>query len=162
MLIMGIDPGSLRAGYGLLEVEGRAIKYLDSGVLRYDHIDHFLNRPTEIYQSIADLFRRYRPEEVAFEGLVMVKGTTSMLKLAQARGAMLAALSGHLPNRIFEYAPNLVKSSLMGHGHAAKENIQKGLRMIFPKEHFATNDESDALAVALCHALHRGQKGRGP
>ena len=161
MIIMGIDPGSLRAGYGLLDINGKSLKYLDSGVLRYDHIQEFLNRPSEIYQSIANLFDRYRPDEVAFEGLVMVKGTTSILKLAQARGAMLAALAGHLPDRIFEYAPNLVKSALMGHGHAKKENIQKGLRMLFPKELFATSDESDALAVAVCHALYRGQKGRG-
>lgn len=152
---MGIDPGSLRAGFGLLEVQGRSIKYLDSGIMRYDHINCFLNRLGEIYQSVSLLFNRYQPDEVAFEGLVMVKGTTSLMKLAQARGAMLAALSGNLPDRIFEYAPNLVKSTLMGHGHASKENIQKGLSMIFPKHQFATSDESDALAVAVCHALYR-------
>ena len=86
-----------------------------------------------------------------------MKNPTALMKLAQTRGAMIAAFTQKYKDKIFEYAPNLVKSSTTGYGHSDKEAIQKGLGLIFGKTDFETHDESDAIAVAVCHALNRGQ-----
>jgi crossover junction endodeoxyribonuclease RuvC len=155
MRILGIDPGSRRAGYGLLEVHGSKIKYLASGVLRFDKINKFLDRISPIYHSALKLQQELEFDEIAFESLIYVKSPTSLMKLAQARGAMLAAFADEYHGRIFEYAPNLVKSTVTSDGHARKESVQKGLQMIFGRLEFATDDESDALAIAVTHALHR-------
>lgn len=155
MKILGIDPGSRKAGFAVIEVIGRRFHYLDSGALRYDHIDEFLHRLGEIYQSCLALPQKYPIDEIALESLIYVKGPTSLMKLAQARGAMIAAFSHTHKTKIFEYSPNLVKSSVAGHGHTSKEGIQKSLELIFGKGHYKTNDESDALAIALCHGLNR-------
>ncbi len=155
MIILGIDPGSRKAGYAVIKVEGRKITYLSSGVIRYDHIVEFYKRPVVIYNSIIKLMDEFRPDTVSVESLVFVKNPSSLMKLAQARGAMLAAVGGKLCDNLFEYSPNLIKMSVAGHGHASKESVQKCLEMIFGKKiDFKAYDESDALAIALCHALN--------
>ena len=158
MIILGIDPGSRKAGYAVIKVNGRKMSYIDSGVLRYDKIDEFLDRLGEIHKSCEELVIRYEPAEIALESLIYVKSVTSLAKLAQARGAMIAAFMKTHVGKVSEYAPNLIKSSVTGHGHANKEGVEKTLTMIFGKIEFKTNDESDALAIAVCHALNRGQK----
>ena len=156
--ILGVDPGSLKAGYALIEVAGRQLTYLHSGVFIYPAQAPFLARVNFIYDSFLALKQEWQPTEVALESLVYVKSPTSLFKLAQARGIMLAALR-EMQGRIFEYSPNLVKSSVTGHGLADKASVQKSLNMILGwrngKKTFQTFDESDALAVAVCHSLHR-------
>ena len=156
--ILGVDPGSLKAGYAVIEVVGRKLNYLHSGVFVYPAQEKFLARINYIYDSFATLGETWRPDEVALESLVYVKSPTSLIKLAQARGMMLAALR-NMEGKIFEYSPNLVKSSVTGHGLADKASVQKSLNMILGwrngKKTFQTFDESDALAVAVCHSLHR-------
>jgi crossover junction endodeoxyribonuclease RuvC len=156
MRILGIDPGSRKAGYALIEASGRKFTYLDSGVLRYDNIDEFLDRLGVIYESCDKLIQEYSPDEIAIESLIYVKSVTSLAKLAQARGAMIAAFAKTHCGKVVEYSPNLIKSSVTGHGHATKESVDKALSLIFGKKDFRTHDESDALAIALCHALNRG------
>lgn len=153
MIILGIDPGSIKAGFAIIEYKNRKHSYVNSGVLRYGHIKNFIERPGLIFESIKELFEKYNPDEVAIESLIYVKGTTSMLKLAQARGAMLAAMNIYKQGKIFEYSPNAVKSAVSGHGHAGKEGIQKTINMIFRGIEFKTDDESDAIAIALTHTL---------
>lgn len=161
MIIIGIDPGSRNAGYGVIEVNGKKIKYLDSGVLKFGHIDEFMHRLGEIYTSFSDVIIKYKPEEIAIESLVYVKSATSYAKLSQARGAMIAAfMSSHL-GKVYEYAPNLIKSSVSGHGHASKEGVEKSVEFFLGKRKFSTSDESDALAIAICHALNRKVKSAG-
>ena len=155
--ILGIDPGSRKAGWALIEVEGRKLSYVASGVLHFEKIDEFLDRLAVIHTSIKNLVEEYAPTEVALESLIYVKSIPALSKLAQARGAMIAGLSEKYQGKIFEYSPNLIKSTVTGHGHAAKEGVEKSLRMIFGKLEFKTHDESDALAIAVCHALNRGQ-----
>jgi len=157
MIILGIDPGSRKAGYALIEVQGRKFKYIASGVLRYDKIDEFVDRLGVIYNSCVELVEKYQPHEISIESLIYVKSVTSLAKLAQARGAMIAGFMKTHQGRVCEYAPNLIKASVTGHGHASKEGIDKTLNMIFGPLKFKSNDESDALAIALCHALNRGQ-----
>lgn len=157
MIILGIDPGSRKAGYGLIEVSGRKISYLASGVLRYDKESEFIDRLGMIFKSIEEVLEHFKPAEVAIESLIYVKSVTSLAKLAQARGAMIAALMETHKGNVFEYSPNLIKSSVTGHGHANKESVEKALQMIFAEKLvFKSNDESDALAIAICHALNRG------
>lgn len=158
MIILGIDPGSRKAGYGLIKIEGRKISYLASGVLRYDHVDEFIDRLGLIYQSCEEIMNKYQPVEISVEALIYVKSVEALSKLAQARGAMIAAFSRTHRGRVFEYSPNTVKSSVTGHGHATKESVDKALSMMFGKIEFKTSDESDALAIAVCHALNRNMK----
>ncbi|WP_372653940.1 crossover junction endodeoxyribonuclease RuvC [Halobacteriovorax sp.] len=157
MKILGIDPGSRKAGWALIEKKGRKTIYLSSGTLRYDKIDNFMDRLGVIYASIEELMKEHSPDEVSVESLIYVKSVTSLAKLAQARGAMLAAIIPSHKGKVFEYSPNLIKSAVSGYGHADKSAIEKTMKMIFGKIEFSTNDESDALAIALCHALNAGK-----
>ena len=158
MIILGIDPGSRKAGYALIEVQGKKISYISSGVLKYDHVDEFIERLGMIYQSCSELVGKFKPDEISIEALIYVKSVEALSKLAQARGAMIAAFSKEKNGRIFEYAPNAIKSSVTGHGHADKESVDKAMSMMFGKMTFKTSDESDALAIAVCHALNRNMK----
>ena len=157
MRILGIDPGSRKAGWAVVEVVGRKINYIDSGVLRFDKIPEFLDRLGTIHKSIKDLVSIHKPDEAALEALIYVKSVPALSKLAQARGAMIAGLSEKHQGKVSEYSPTQIKSTVTGHGHAAKEGVEKTLRMMFGNIKFKTNDESDALAIAVCHALSRGQ-----
>lgn len=156
MRFIGIDPGSRKAGYGVIEIQGRKIKYIDSGVLSYDKVNNFIDRLGLIYTSCVELAGKYDPFEVAFESLIYVKSIPALSKLAQARGAMIAGFMETHQGRVFEYSPNLVKNSVTGHGHSTKEGVEKSLKMIFGGDvEFKRHDESDALAIAVCHALMR-------
>ena len=158
MIILGIDPGSRNAGFAVIEVQGKKISYLASGVMKYHHVDNFLDRLGIIYQSCVELTEKYRPDEIAIESLIYVKSVEALSKLAQARGAMVAAFMKTHQHKVFEYAPNLVKSSVTGHGHASKEGVEKFLNLMFGQNVFKTADESDALAIAVCHAFNRSLK----
>ena len=158
MIILGIDPGSRKAGFSVLDVQGKKMTYVASGVMKFDHVDEFIDRLGLIYSACNDLIEKYKPDEVAIEGLIYVKRVDALSKLAQARGAMIAAFKKEDSLKVFEYSPNLIKSSVTGHGHATKEAVDKSLSMIFGKMTFKTSDESDALAIAVCHALNRNMK----
>ncbi|OIQ18239.1 MAG: crossover junction endodeoxyribonuclease RuvC [Bacteriovorax sp. MedPE-SWde] len=160
MIILGIDPGSRKTGWAIIEIQGRKFNYIASGVLRFDKTPEFLDRLVIISASIKELVEKYQPTEVSFESLIYVQSIPALSKLAQARGAMIAGLGDGYQGKVFEYAPSLIKSSVSGHGQSTKEGVEKTLKMIFGNIKFKTNDESDALAIALCHALNRG-KGRG-
>ena len=160
MIILGIDPGSRKAGHAIIETIGRKTKYIASGVMRYDHVPEFIDRLGIIYESCSKIVDEYQPDEIAIESLIYVKNVTSLAKLAEARGAMIASFMRTHSKKVFEYSPNLIKTSVTGYGHATKESIQKGLGMIFGKRNFNGYDESDALAIALCHALNRGTNDR--
>jgi crossover junction endodeoxyribonuclease RuvC len=158
MIILGIDPGSRKAGYAFIEKKGRTLRLLDSGVLRYDKEKEFLLRLGDIYQSIKKLCHEYQPDEVAFESLIYVKSVTSLAKLAQARGAMIAACMELKRGHIYEYSPNSIKSCISGFGHADKEGLLKALKLYFGPLQISSHDESDAIAIAACHALGGGGK----
>jgi crossover junction endodeoxyribonuclease RuvC len=162
MIILGIDPGSRKAGYGLLELVGRKINYIDSGTLAYDKEKDFLSRLGIIHNSCLELVEKYNPDEISFESLIYVKSVTSLAKLAQARGAMISAFMQTHVGRVHEYSPNLIKSTVSGHGHANKESIEKSMKLIFGRAlEFKTHDESDGVAIALTHALLKGHnKGK--
>ena len=155
MLILGIDPGSIKSGWGLIKIEGRKITHVASGVLRYDSKTPLVNRLEEIKTSMQEVIDQYNPDEIALESLIYVKSPTALIKLAHARAMIISTFIETHNERIFEYSPNLIKSSTAGHGHADKLGIQKSVRMILGQIEFETDDQSDALAVAICHSLNR-------
>ncbi len=156
MIVLAIDPGSVTAGYALLQKEGRKINYLASGVLKFKAEDEFLDRVKSIYDQTLKLISDYDPDQIAMESLIYVKSPTALIKLAQSRGAMLAALTQRYHQKIFEYSPNLIKATVTGHGHADKEGVQKFVTQYLGISQFKSHDESDALAIALCHLLNHG------
>ena len=124
--------------------------------MNYSCSGDFLNRLGAIYESCEKLIAKVRPDEIAIESLIYVKNVNSLAKLAQARGAMIASFMKTHPSRVFEYGPNLIKNTVSGFGHADKTSIQQALKLLFGDSlQFVRHDESDALAIALCHALNR-------
>lgn len=162
MIVLAIDPGSVTAGYALLQQDGRKIRHLHSGILKFNSGDEFLHRVKDIYDQTLKLVTEYEPDEIALESLIFVKSPTALIKLAQSRGTMLAALTQKYHQKIFEYSPNLVKSTVTGHGHADKEGIQKVIQQYLGITEFKSHDESDAIAIALCHLLNKGQRILNP
>lgn len=156
MLVLGIDPGSVVSGWALLKVEGNKTTYVKSGILKFDKDTLFLDRSKEIKRKFESLINELRPDEVSLESLIFVKSPTALIKLAQTRGIILATITEKYFGKIFEYSPNLVKSTAVGHGHADKESVKKFLDMVLGKVNYKTHDESDAAAIALCHILNRG------
>ncbi len=167
MIILGIDPGSRKAGYGVIKIEKRKFQYIASGVMSYDGVSNFMDRLGIIYESCLELTKEFEPDQIAIESLIYVKSVPSLAKLAQARGAMIATFMATHQKKVFEYSPNLIKSSVSGHGHAKKEEIEKSISMILGKGiEIKRHDESDALAIAICHGLLEGSSpaknvGRG-
>lgn len=155
MIILGIDPGSRKAGFGLVELKGRDINYLNSFTIKFDGKLLFFDRLKKVYESCCDVFKEYKPDEVAFESLVYVKNISSLVKLSQTRGVMLSALFNSVESPVFEYSPNFIKASLTNYGLSSKESVEKSLKLIFGEIKFETDDSSDALAIAFCHSISR-------
>ncbi len=153
MIILGIDPGSRNTGYALININGKKLTYIASGTIVLTNEKDFNKRLCRVHEEVTKIVEKYKPSEIAFESLIYVKNPTSLIKLSQTRGAMISAL-GKLA-KVFEYAPNTIKSAVTGHGHATKESIQKTLKMIYGELVYKTHDESDALAIATCHGLSR-------
>lgn len=150
MRILGIDPGSRMTGYGLLESDGRKSRHLASGVIKTVSKD-FPQRLGEIFTGLSELLAEYQPHQVAVEQVFVAKNASSALKLGQARGAAIAAaVTRDLP--VFEYTPRAVKQALVGNGGADKEQVQHMVRILLTLQGKMGLDESDALAIALCHA----------
>ncbi len=152
-VILGIDPGTIVMGYGVLAVEQRKPRLEAMGVLQLDkYEDHYL-RLSKIFERVLGLIDEYHPDELAIEAPFFGKNVQSMLKLGRAQGvAMAAALQREIP--IFEYAPLKIKMSITGNGGASKEQVAGMLQRILhiPDAHmFPQLDASDGLAAALCH-----------
>ncbi len=162
MRILGIDPGSVTAGYAVIELNGKKIDVIASGIMKFSTNLDFLDRIPEMTRGIRKIITEFKPDEVALESLIYVKSPTALIKLAQSRGAMLAILADHYAGKIYEYSPNEVKSVVSGHGHADKESMQKFVTLTTGKEDFKTHDESDAIAVALCHHFLKNSKLLSP
>lgn len=164
VLILGIDPGSISTGYALIETSGRNFQILRTGTCKLKSSDDFFNRIKDLNEYFKKLVEGLPPYELALESLIHVKNVSSLAKLAQARGAILAAV-GKTASRVSEYSPNLVKSTVSGYGLSSKQSLEKSLGFIFPEHKFESHDESDALAIALCHSFKRsglGAGGEGP
>jgi crossover junction endodeoxyribonuclease RuvC len=149
-VILGIDPGSRRTGFGVIRLTGAQTDYISSGVIRIPETA-LPERLKVIFDGISEIINRYQPEEVAIENVFMAKSAGSALKLGQARGAaIVAAVSRGLP--VAEYEARKVKQSVVGTGAATKIQVQHMVRTLLNLPGDPQEDAADALAVALCHA----------
>jgi crossover junction endodeoxyribonuclease RuvC len=152
--ILGIDPGLRNTGWGLIEVTGSRLAYIGCGSIKTDAATATAERLALIHRALARLIAAERPNEGAVEETFVNRDPQSALKLGQARGVALAALSlGGL--RVAEYAANLIKKTVVGVGHAEKEQVAMMVKMLLPASEARTPDAADALAAAICHAQHR-------
>ena len=153
--IIGIDPGLRRTGWGVVESSGSRLSFVGAGTIRPDEGDTLAKRLCAIHDALAGIVQSFAPDEAAVEATFVNRDAAATLKLGQARGvAMLVpARAGIL---VAEYAPNAVKKAIVGAGHAEKAQIRMMVSVLLPRAEFDTDDSADALAVAICHAHHRG------
>ncbi|TMI64842.1 MAG: crossover junction endodeoxyribonuclease RuvC [Bacteroidetes bacterium] len=150
-IILGIDPGTLITGYGIIECTGNSISLREMDVLKQSGKKDNYIRLQLIYKKVENLIKKYNPDEFAIEAPFFGKNVQSMLKLGRAQGvAIAAAISAGLP--VTEYSPKKIKQSITGNGNADKDQVWKMLqRLLSLKEQPQYYDATDALAVAVCH-----------
>ncbi len=158
--ILGVDPGLRNTGWGLIEIAGSRLSFLECGSIQTDSATSLAERLASIHCALTALVERNGPHEAAVEETFVNSDPQSTLKLGQARGVALAALAlKSLP--VAEYAANLVKKTVVGVGHAEKNQVAVMVKMLLPASDAASPDAADALAVAICHAQHRRARARG-
>lgn len=150
MIILGIDPGSRCTGFGLIDNQPNKMTYLHSGFFKIKG-DSLPQRLGQIYQHIEQLINQYHPQHMSIEQVFMHRNADSALKLGQARGAAICA--GHMAGlEIAEYAAREIKQAIVGTGAAGKEQVQHMVKQLLGLREPLQADESDGLAIAICHA----------
>lgn len=150
--ILGLDPGSRRTGYGLIDCQGPDAVHVAHGCVALKD-DSVAERLRAIFEAVEELIARHRPDEVAVERVFMNRNVDSALKLGQARGAALSAVPRG--TSVFEYAPRAIKLAVVGFGGADKQQVAHMMRALLSLSGHLAADASDALAVAVCHAHSR-------
>ena len=152
--ILGIDPGLRRTGWGVIDVAGNRLSFIACGSVATDEKSKLAARLVAIYGGLARVVEQFRPEEAAVEATFVNKDAGATLKLGQARGIALLvpAQAGVV---VSEYAPNLIKKTIVGAGHGEKAQIRMMVGVLLPKAEPPSEDAADALAIAICHAHHR-------
>ncbi len=150
-IILGIDPGTLMMGYGLIAINGNQVEMLEMNILKLSAKKDHYERLNLIHEKVTALIKKFHPHQCAIEAPFFGKNVQSMLKLGRAQGvAIAAAMQAGIP--VTEYAPRKIKQSITGNGNAAKDQVWSMLqRIIIIKEKPRYFDASDALAVAICH-----------
>ncbi len=151
--ILGIDPGSRKTGFGVLDCAAGSAAYVASGTVRSDKGD-FPSRLKQIYTSVGEIVTEYRPDIVAIESVFMHRNAGSALKLGQARSAALCATFA-FDVEVHEYAPREIKLAIVGTGAASKEQVQHMIVNLLGLDGVPAEDAADALAAALCHSNQR-------
>lgn len=152
--ILGIDPGLQKTGWGIVESSGASLKFISSGLIRTNPKSAMPERLSTLYHGIIGVMEDYSPQEAAIEETFVNKNPASALKLGQARGVLLMtpAIKGL---SVGEYSANKVKKSVVGSGHASKEQVGMMIKTLLPACGTISEDEADALAVAITHAHYR-------
>jgi crossover junction endodeoxyribonuclease RuvC len=152
--ILGIDPGLRRTGWGVIEIDGNRLIYIGCGSVEPPDTLPLASRLLGIHEGLAKVLGDFQPAEAAVEQTFVNKDGVATLKLGQARGIamMTPAMFGI---SVAEYAPNQVKKTVVGAGHADKNQIQMMLKILLPKAEPKSADAADALAIAITHAHHR-------
>jgi crossover junction endodeoxyribonuclease RuvC len=152
--ILGIDPGLRRTGWGVVEIAGNALSFLGCGSVTTNERDTLAARLLVIHDGLMRILDEFRPDEAAVEVTFVNKGAQATLKLGQARGiAMVVPAKAGVP--VAEYAPNVVKKSIVGAGHGDKAQVRMMIGVLLPRADPGTDDAADALAIAVTHAHHR-------
>lgn len=152
MIIFGVDPGTIRTGFGVIKYFNNEISHIDSGTIQLASLSNLAFKLQKIYDELSRLIRKHDPDEFSLETAFYGKNVQSALKIGYARGAsMLAAVNNELP--VNEYSPREVKKSVVGTGAASKEQVNYMIKSLLNIKTEIKFDESDALAVAICHCL---------
>ena len=148
---MGIDPGLIQTGFGIINIRDNQSTLIDYGIIKPSTKDNLSLRLYTIFNDVCKIIKDFKPQVFAIEDIFYGKNVKSAMRLGQARGAsMVAAASKQIP--IYEYSARKVKQSLTGNGNAHKKQVQFMIKATLQMDHFPEPmDASDALAVALCH-----------
>ncbi|MBK8177155.1 MAG: crossover junction endodeoxyribonuclease RuvC [Rhodospirillales bacterium] len=156
MRLLGLDPGLGATGWGVIDYDHGRLVHVACGVVKTDASRSLADRLVQLADGLEAVIVGWRPEEAAVEETFVNRNAVSTLRLGQARGiALLVPARAGLP--VSEYLPNLVKKTVVGTGHAAKEQVQMMVARLLPGARLTSADAADALAVAICHAHHRGR-----
>lgn len=146
-------------GWGIIESHGSNLSFIACGVVKSDAALSLADRLRQLHEGLSAIIHAHMPVEAAVEETFVNRDPQSALKLGQARGiALLTPALAGLP--VAEYSTNLVKKTVVGSGHAEKAQIAMMIRVLLPKSDARTPDAADALAIAICHAQHRGIRAR--
>lgn len=157
MRVLGIDPGLRNMGWGVIDVDGSRLRHVANGVCHSVGKD-LAPRLLSLYEQLTDVLLRHGPDTAAVEQTFVNKDAVGTLKLGQARGiALLVPAKAGLS--VGEYAPNAVKKTVVGVGHAAKAQVDHMVKIQLPGVEIAGPDAADALAIAICHAFHMQSAG---
>jgi crossover junction endodeoxyribonuclease RuvC len=152
--IIGIDPGLRRTGWGVIEIVGNRLGFLGCGSVTTNDKDALSARLLTIHDGLMRILEEFRPDEAAVEQTFVNKNATATLKLGQARGIAMV-VPARVGVTVAEYAPNLVKKSIVGAGHGDKTQVRMMIGVLLPKADPGSDDAADALAIAVTHAHHR-------
>jgi crossover junction endodeoxyribonuclease RuvC len=150
MLVLGVDPGLLKTGWGLVKFVNGNLIYVDSGTIFTDSKLPMEQRLKNIFDNLDFIMKKYNPDYMSIEETFVNNNPVSSLKLGQARG--VAILTAGINNiEVFEYLPNAIKKAITGVGKATKEQMVTMIKCLLPLSNTKTEDEADALAMAICH-----------
>ena len=156
MRVLGIDPGSETLGWGVVEGSGNKYSLVEFGVVRSNPRQEFSKRLAKIFASVDEVAERLRPEAMAIEEAFYSINVNVTMKLGQVRGVMLL-MAEQRGLSIAEYAPRLVKKTVVGYGNAEKQQVGEMVRLLLGLRSAPTpHDAADALAIAICHFHHAG------
>ncbi len=158
MRVLGIDPGLENTGWGIIESQGSRLSFVAAGVVRTKTSDPMASRLLKIDEGLSEVLKSWQPETAAVEETFVNMNAASSLKLGQARGVALLVPARYGLD-VAEYSTNLIKKSVVGTGHAAKDQIGMMIKVLLPGAGTLAADAADALAVAICHA-HHAQSGQ--
>ncbi len=154
MRVLGIDPGLRNLGWGVIRVDGSRIAHLGNGVCQSEG-DDLAQRLLSLYRQLTAVVEEFQPDAAAVEQVFVNRDGAGTQKLGQARGiALLVPAAAGLT--VGEYAPNTIKKTVVGVGHAQKQQVMHMVRLQLPGADVAGPDAADALAIAICHAFHLG------
>ncbi|MCK4944927.1 MAG: crossover junction endodeoxyribonuclease RuvC [Alphaproteobacteria bacterium] len=158
MRVIGIDPGLQRTGWGIIDVSGNSLTHISHGVVTTGSKWATSERLIKIFDSLMQMMTLWHPNEAAIEETFVNSNPASSLKLGLARGVAMVA-PAKMGIIVAEYSANVVKKSVVGAGHAEKEQVQAMIKILLPGVE-ASHDAADALAVAICHAHHAMSRAR--
>ncbi len=160
MRVLGIDPGSETLGWGVVEGTGSSYDAVDFGTVRSNAKLAFSNRLLSIHNGVDELVEKYRPDVLSIEDSFYAKNASVAIKLGQVRGVILL-LAEQKGLQIAEYAPRLIKQTVVGYGNAEKQQVQQMVKMLLKlKEIPKPHDAADALAIAICHFHHAAMESK--
>jgi crossover junction endodeoxyribonuclease RuvC len=152
--ILGIDPALRKTGWGIIENNNNNLSFIACGSICTNKDDSISKRLGDLYIGISNIIDQYHLDEIAIEETFVNKNAVSSLKLGHARGALIVSCA-IFKFEVYEYASTTIKKAIVGVGRADKNQIAQMVKLILPKSKFNNEDESDALAIAICHNNYR-------